>query len=483
MHDYVIVGAGSAGCVLANRLSADPSVKVLLLEAGPRDDYFWIRIPIGFYYCQMNPRVDWCYVSEPEPGLDGRRINVPRGKTLGGSSSINGMAYIRGHASDYDGWRDLGNKGWGWSDVLPYFRRSESYMHGSDELHGAEGELHVEDHRVRWPVLDDFMKAAAETGHAGCTDFNRGTAEGCGYFQNTQRRGVRWSAADAFLKPVLNRPNLEVVTGAQVKRILFEGARASGVEYWRAGELRSCGARAEVILSAGVIGTPQILQLSGVGAGPLLIEHGIPVRHHLPGVGENLHDHPNVKVVKQLKGADTLNGRYWNLFARAWLALEYALYRRGPLTAGAPPLTGFMKSDPSRKVLNVQLAAAPLSFDRLGEPLHRFPGFTAAMCNLAPRSRGHVRIKSADPRAAPAILHNYLVDPDDQQVALDSIRLLEAIFAAPAFAKYEPEPYMPKRDVDLLAYARSIASTVYHQGGTGAMGSHELAVVDERLRV
>lgn len=485
--DYVIVGAGSAGCVLANRLSADPSIKVLLLEAGGKDDYFWIKVPLGVMRVIGNPRTDWRYMSEPEPGYNNRPVPVPRGKVLGGSSSINGMAYIRGQSRDYDLWRQQGNAGWAWDDVLPYFRKSEDYFHGADDMHGAGGELRVEDVRVRWDVLDAVQEAAAQVGIPKCDDFNRGDNEGCGYFQVTQRRATRWSTATAFLKPVRNRPNLQVLTQAHAKAIRFSGKRAVGVEFWQGDALRSADASAEVIVTGGAIGSPQILQVSGIGPAALLRERGVAVVHDLPGVGENLHDHPDVRYVVKMQGADTINTRYHNPIKRIMMGAEYFLLKTGPLTTGAPPLNGFARSDPSRDTPNVQYRIAPFSYDRIGDPPHRYPAISGGVCNLRPTSRGHVRIKSADARAYPAVLHNFLDTEDDRRVAVDSIKLMQRIFAAPALKRFAPASDLPdvatQPDNVLLEYARNVSATVFHPVGTCRMGPDSSAVVDDRLRV
>ena len=406
--DYVIVGAGTAGCVLANRLSADPDVSVLLLEAGGRDRYLWIHVPIGYLYTQNNPRTDWCFKTEPEPGLNGRALNYARGRVLGGCSSINGMIYMRGQARDYDHWRQLGNVGWSWDDVLPYFKRSEDYVHGADAFHGAGGEWRVEEQRLSWQLLDAFREAAAAIGIPRTDDFNRGNNEGCGYFQVNQKAGIRWSTAKAFLRPALRRPNLRVVTHAPAKAIRFDGRRAVGLEFWQDGAPRFAEARGEVILTTGAIGSPQLLQLSGIGPGALLREHGIEIRHDLPGVGENLQDHLQIRTVYKVKGIPTLNERANRLAGRIAMALEYAIFRRGPLTMAPSQLGCFAKSDPSRETPDLQYHIQPLSLDRFGDPLHPFPAFTASVCNLRPTSRGSVRIKSPDPRVQPAIRPNYL---------------------------------------------------------------------------
>ncbi len=485
--DYIIVGAGTAGCVLANRLSADPDVSVLLLEAGGKDSYIWIHIPVGYLYTMNNPKTDWCFKTEAEPGLNGRALDYPRGKVLGGCSAINGMIYMRGQARDYDQWRQMGNSGWGWDDVLPYFLRSEDHYQGKSKHHATGGEWRVEAMRISWEILDAFREAAAEVGIPKTDDFNRGDNEGFGYFQVNQKKGVRWTTAKGFLKPIMNRPNLKVLTHAQAKRLHIDGRRAAGLEFWHRDQPAYAAARGEVILASGAIGSPQLLELSGIGQPDVLREHGIEVRHALPGVGENLQDHLQVRTVFKVKNTKTLNERANSLIGRAGMGLEYFLFRRGPLTMAPSQLGGFAKSDPSRETPNLEYHIQPLSCDKLGDPLHPFPAITASVCNLRPESRGHVHIKSGDPRAAPAIRPNYLSHPADRQVAADAIRLTRRILAAKALARFEPEEFKPgthiASDEDLARAAGDIASTIFHPVSTCKMGPDDQAVVDERLRV
>ena len=485
--DYVIVGAGTAGCVLANRLSADPDVTVLLLEAGGKDDYIWIHIPVGYLYTMNNPRTDWCLMTEPEPGLNGRALNYPRGKTLGGCSSINGMIYIRGQARDYDQWRQQGNVGWSWADVLPYFLRSEDQQRGADAFHGVGGEWRVENMRLSWEILDAFREAAAEAGVPKTEDFNCGDNEGVGYFQVNQKRGVRWSTAKAFLRPVLGRPNLTVLTHAQAARVRFEGRRAAGLDLWVEGRPARVAARGEVILAAGAVASPQLLEVSGVGQGALLQAHGIPVVHALPGVGENLQDHLQVRMVFKVRNTRTLNERANSLLGRVGMGLEYFLFRRGPLTMAPSQLGGFAKSDPSLETPNLEYHIQPLSTDKLGGALHPFPAFTASVCNLRPQSRGTIHIQDADPRTAPAIRPNYLSDPADRLVAAEAMRLTRRICAGRALARFQPEEFRPgahvHSDEDLAQAAGDIATTIFHPVGTCKMGRDPMAVVDDRLRV
>ena len=491
-YDYIIIGAGSAGCLLANRLSADANTRVLLLEAGGKDDYFWIHVPVGYLYTIANPRTDWCYRTEADPGLNGRTLGYARGLGLGGCSSINAMIYMRGQKSDYDYWASLGNKGWSWDEVLPYFMRTEDYAHGADELHGASGELRVEERRVNWEILDAWRDAAEECGIPKIKEFNRGDNFGNAYFQMNQKRGVRWSNTKAFLRPVLHRPNLTVLTNAHVQRIRFDTTggdrRASGVEF-HAVESGSqfVAARREVILSAGAIGSPQILQLSGLGPGALLREHGIPVIHELSGTGENLHDHLQIRIMYKVHNTVTLNERTHSLFGKAAMGLEYLFFRTGPLTMPPSQLGAFARSEASQPSANIEWHVQPLSLEKFGEPLHPFPAITPSVCNLRPTSRGHVRIKAADAKAHPAIRLNYLSTEEDRRVAVDSIRFTRRIMRAKALEKFQPEEFKPgpgiETDDQLRQAAGDLGTTIFHPVGTCKMGHDALAVVDDRLRV
>jgi choline dehydrogenase len=486
-YDYVIVGSGPAGCVLANRLTADGTTRVLLLEAGGKDNYLWIHIPVGYLYCMNNPRTDWCFTTEPEPGLNGRSINYARGKVLGGCSSINGMIYMRGQARDYDQWRQLGNAGWSWEDVLPYFKRSEDQVRGADEVHGAGGEVRVEEQRLSWELLDAFRDAAEQVGIPKTNDFNRGNNEGCGYFQVTQKRGIRWSAARAFLRPAMKRPNLTVLTGAQASRVRFAGRRATGVEFRHEGRMAYAEARREVILSAGSIASPFLLQLSGIGAPELLQGNGVEVRHALPGVGENLQDHLQLRLAYKVRGVRTLNEMAGRLHGKIGIALQYAFLQKGPMTMAPSQLGAFAKSDPAKETPDLQYHVQPLTLDRFGEPLDPFPAFTASVCNLRPTTRGHVRLRSNDPGEPPAIQPNYLSTDDDRRVAVAAIRLTRRICAAPALARYTPEEFKPgpgaQTEEELARAAGDIGTTIFHPVGTCRMGRDPMAVVDERLRV
>jgi choline dehydrogenase len=486
-YDYLIVGAGPAGCLLANRLSADPAVRVLLLEAGGRDNYPWIHIPVGYLYCIGNPRTDWCYETVAEPGLNGRALNYPRGRVLGGSSSINGMIYMRGQARDYDAWAAAGNPGWAWDDVLPLFRRTENHFAGSSEVHGAAGEWRVERQRLSWQVLEAFRQAAGQSGIASIEDFNGGDNEGCSYFQVNQRRGVRWNASKAFLRDIRQRPNLRVLTDAEVQRVVLAEGRADALSLRWQGRERVIRARREIILCAGSIGTPALLQRSGIGPRPLLQRLGIGVQHELAGVGENLQDHLQLRLIYKVSGVRTLNQIAGSLWGKLGMGLEYLLKRSGPLAMAPSQLGAFARSSAEQPSANLQYHVQPLSLERFGEPLHGFPAFTASVCNLRPHSRGKVEIRSQDAAQAPLIQPNYLSDERDLRVAADAIRLTRRIVAAPALAAFKPEEYKPgpsyQSEEDLQRAAGEIGTTIFHPVGTCKMGVGRDAVVDAQLRV
>jgi choline dehydrogenase-like flavoprotein len=488
--DYVVVGGGTAGCVLANRLSAAPDTRVLLIEAGGRDRWIWIDIPVGYIYCIGNPRTDWCYRTEPCAGLNGRSILYARGKVLGGCSSINAMIYMRGQREDYDAWADAtGDAGWSWERVLPLFKRSEDHHRGAGEFHGAGGEWRVERQRLGWEILDAFQAAAEEIGIRPIEDFNTGANEGSGKFEVNQRRGVRWSASKAFLRPIQQRPNLTVVTDALVRRLVLSGRRVTGVEIERAGEVTAAEARVETVLAAGSIGTPQIMQLSGIGPAGLLERYGIAVAHELPGVGENLQDHLQLRMAFRVRNVRTLNQVVHSMTGKARIGLEYLLFRTGPLTMAPSQLGLFTRSSPEHARPNIEFHIQPLSLDRFGEPLHTFPAFTVSVCNLRPTSRGSVRITSPDPRQAPAIQPDYLSAPEDQRVAIDSLRLGRRIARGAALARYQPEEFVPglqfESDAELVKAAGDVGTTIFHPIGTCRMGRADdpSAVVDPRLRV
>ena len=489
-YDYIIVGAGSAGCVLANRLSADPSRRVLLLEAGGRDDWIWYHIPVGYLFAIGNPRSDWMFKTEPEEGLNGRSLNYPRGKVIGGSSAINGMIYMLGQATDYDQWRQLGLPGWSWSDVRPFFRKHVDHFLKS-EHHAAGGEWRVEHPRLSWEILDAFRDAAIQYGIPAIDDFNTGDNEGICYFHVNQKRGRRWSAARGFLKPVLHRRNLRLETGCLVERLELAGKRAVGV-YWRQnGVACSARCRGEVILAAGAIGSPHLMMLSGIGPAEQLTKFGIPVVLDKSGVGANLHDHLQLRMIFKVSGVKTLNETYVSMLNRLGMGINYILRRRGPMTMAPSQLGAFTKSDPTQDRANIQYHVQPLSLEKFGEPLHPFPAFTASVANIRPTSRGALTLKSADPTQPPAIAPNYLATPEDQLVAADAIRITRKIVAQPALRKYFPVEYLPGAQVQdgdeaaLVKAAGDIGTTIFHPVGTARMGRDmdPRAVVDARLRV
>ena len=489
--DYIVVGAGTAGCVLANRLTANGKYNVLLIEAGKKDNYFWINIPVGYLYTINNPRTDWCYEIEPDPGLNGRSIGYARGKVLGGCSSINGMIYMRGQRGDYDHWAQLGNLGWSWDDVLPVFKHSEDYQHGADEVHGAGGEMRVEERRVNWEILDAWRDAAADSGIPKIAEFNRGDNSGNAYFQMTQRRGSRWGATKAFLDPAKARPNLTILTESHVQKLLFghlsDEKRCTGIQVQTKRGIETFAASREVLLSAGSIGSPQILQLSGVGNAELLKERGVIPAHELSGVGENLQDHLQIRTIYKVHNTVTLNQRINSLFGLAAMGIEYFLRKTGPLTMPPSQLGAFAKSDENQPTANIEWHVQPLSLDKFGDPLHKYNAITPSVCNLRPSSRGHVRIKSNRPEDYPALTLNYLSTEEDLQVAVSGLKYTRKIMASPALSRFEPEELKPGADVvtdaDLERAARDLGTTIFHPVGTCKMGNDPLAVVNDRLEV
>ncbi len=485
--DYIIIGAGSAGCVLANRLSANKSRKIMILEAGGKDNYPWIHIPVGYLKTMHNPKVDWCFKIQSDPGLDGREMNYPRGKVLGGSSSINGLLYIRGQSNDYDYWRQLGNVGWSWDDVLPYFKKAENQERGEDAFHSVGGPLSVSDQRVKLKLLDTFIDAAEEKGIPRTSDFNTGQNEGCGYFQVTEKNGLRCSAAVGYLNPVKKRNNLKIETKAHIKKILFEDNKAIGVEYWQNNEVKIAKCNKEVILSAGTISSPHILQTSGIGPSEVLKKYGIGVIKNVNAVGKNLQDHLMLRPVYKVKNIYTLNKLYYSYYRKLMVGLEYLFFRSGPMTMGASQLCGFTKSDPSLATPNLQFHVAPMSMDKLGgAALHKFPAFTPTVCNLRPTSRGEISIFSNDTRDDPKITMNYLSTDEDKKIAVQAIKITrDIVLNSKAFKPYEPKELRPGLDLDdekILIEVGKYANTVFHPVGTCKMGNDKNSVVNDRLK-
>jgi choline dehydrogenase-like flavoprotein len=490
--DYIIVGAGSAGCLLANRLSADPKNRVLLLEAGGKDNWIWFHIPVGYLFAIGNPRADWMFETDPIPGLNGRKLNYPRGKVIGGSSAINAMIYMRGQRADYDNWRQPGLTGWGWDDVKPFFLKHQDHMSGG-EHHGQGGEWRVEHPRMRWQVLEAFAEAADQAGIPHVADFNTGDNTGVGYFQVNQKHGVRWSSARGFLKPILKaRPNLKLVTGAFVENVVMQNNRAIGVAWFR--EKRNdvehhVSRAANIILAAGAVQTPKILEMSGIGQGERLKGLGLPVIHDSPGVGENLQDHLQLRPIYRVSGVPTLNEQYANWLRRPAMAADYAFRRRGPMTMAPSQMGAFAKTNERHATPNVQFHVQPLALPKFGEPLYSFPAITISVCNLRPDSRGSIHAKSPDPEVAPSIQPNYLATESDRVTAVESIRLVRRIVGQPALKRYAPEEFTPgaqlQSDEELAKAAGEIGTTIFHPVGTAKMGtaSDRMAVVDERLRV
>jgi choline dehydrogenase len=488
--DYIIAGAGAAGCVLANRLSSDPDIRVLLLEAGNDEHWIWTRIPVGYLFCINNPRTDWCYKTESEPGLNGRSIIYARGKGLGGSTLINAMLYMRGQVRDYDEWATLtGDPDWRWDSVLPVFREIEDYWQGASDVHGAGGEWRVEQQRLSWEVLERFAAAAVQAGIPATSDFNRGNNLGVSHFEVNQKRGTRWSAARGFLDPVRRRPNLKIVTGALSDRLVLEGRKAHGIEFNIDGEPCVAKSRIETILAAGSIGSPAILQRSGIGDPNLLQQLGIPPVLDAPGVGANLQDHLQLRNIFKVQGIKTLNQSANSLWGKAMMGLEYLLFRRGPLTMAPSQLGLFAHSDPSEQTPDLEYHVQPLSLDKFGDPLHSFPAFTASVCDLRPRSRGWIRIQDRDPASAPLIAPRYLSHEADRLKAARAIRLTRRIAAQPALAPFQPTEHLPGPGIDsdeqLAIAAGDIGTTIFHPVGTCRMGRHDdsAAVTDSRLRV
>ena len=485
--DFIIVGAGTAGCLLANRLSANGKYTVALLEAGGSDNYHWVHIPVGYLYCMGNKRTDWLYKTTKQKGLNGRELNYPRGKVMGGCSSINGMIYMRGQANDYDQWRQMGNEGWSWDDVLPYFKNMEDSYEGENKFHGSGGEWKVNQQRLSWEVLDSFKEATIEAGIPQVDDFNEGNNFGVSYFKVNQNDGLRWNTVKAFLKPVKNRKNLRVISKCEVSKIILKNKKAKGVKVFRNGKSEEIYVNREIILSSGAIGSPKILELSGIGNPNILSKLGIDTEVESKNIGENLQDHLQLRVIYELENAKTLNQKANSLIGKLGIGLEYALKRTGPMSMAPSQLGLFAMSDKSHETPNLQFHVQPLSLDKFGEPLHNFPGLTASVCNLNPQSRGNVHIVSKDYKIAPSIDPNYLSAEQDKIVAAQSIKLARKIISQPAMKKYNPKEYAPgihfQSEDELKKVAGDIGTTIFHPVGTCAMGTNVSSVTDSNLKV